>query len=713
MMRFALRLTSWTLVALVLGSTGGVRADDWDPARLATPPLRPIQKIQPLRKTLRNGMVVFLLEDHSLPVVRGTAYVRYSPTWIPDTKLGLGGMTGEVMRSGGTAAHSGDWLDDHLAAIGASVTTGLESQELASAGFRCLTENATEVVGLWAEVMRVPAFPEDKIELSKVGFRRAIAERNDEMFSVLSREARNAIYGKGNVWARYPEYATVEAVTRADCRELHRKMFEPSRLVLAIYGDFHAPEMLKLLESTLGVWKGAGTKLPPTPPVPADAKPRLVFAPKEDVTQSGVVVAHVGFRVDDPDDAAMDVYETALGGGFQSRLVNKIRSERGLAYATGAQAGSDYTRPGLFLAFTLTKSESTMTAHDLLRQEVRRSVTDPFTDEEVRLARNTVENTFVFKFEQPSDVLFRAAYYEVVGYPQDFLDRYQQSLRAVTGETVSAAARRKVHPDRLVTVIVGKEKDFDHPLESAGLPVERVDITIPPPPSKGHTGQATPEQLQRGREWLGKATELAGGSAAWKTIKSLRLEATDRMTSQGQSIQLTSQLSWRLPNRLLSVQKLPFGEVRIGFDGTTGWSSVGPQLHEDPRIGVDVGAEWERSLFHLFGHPEEVTVRAADGPQSADGAEYRVGYAKTRAGQEFTLYFASDGALARMEYVGPGPSGEARQTEVFSDWKPVGGIRYPHRRQVLMEGQPYLESSLISVTLDPPLVDSLFKKPGS
>jgi zinc protease len=713
-MRALERRASWVVLPLALAVAGAALAADWDPNQIKAPPLRPIQKIEPARKTLKNGVVVYLLEDHTLPMVRGIAYARYSPTWIPDSKVGLGGITGEVMRSGGTQAHSGDWLDDHLAAIGASITTELEGAELASAGFRCLSDNVSEVVGLWSEVMRVPAFPDDKIELSKVGLRRAIAERNDELIPVLLRVIGTALYGKGNIWARYPEYATVEAVSRGDCRELHRKMFDPSRLVVAIYGDFRSQDMLNQLNAKLGDWKGAGVPVPPTPPVPTDSKPRLVFAPKDDVTQSGIVAAQVGFRADDPDYPAMDVYQTVLGGGWQSRLMNKIRSERGLAYAAGAQAGEDYTRPGIFLAYSLTKSESTMTALELLRQEVRRSVTEPLTNDEVSLARNTVENTFVFKFEKPSDILFRAAYYEAIGYPQDFLQRYQQGLRGVTVAGVGEAARRKVHPERQVIVIVGKEKDFDHKLESAGLPVERVDISIPPPPPAAKpTGVATPDQLERGKKWLTKASELAGGSAAWKAIKSLKLEAADKVTMEGQSIKLKSQLSWRLPNRLLSVQLLPFGVARVGFDGTTGWGSMGPQVREDPNIGIDVGAEWERSLFHVFGHPDDVALRAADDPQSINGVAYRVGYAKTAAGQEFTLYFAPDGSLARVDFVGHGPRGDATQTEILSDWKPVGAIRYPHRRELLIEGQPYLESSLNSLMLDPPLEDSLFKKPGS
>src|SRR5204863_9589645 len=95
------------------------------------------------------------------------------------------------------------------------------------------------------------------------------------------------------------------------------------------------------------------------------------------------------------------------------------------------------------------------------------------------------ENLFVFNFEQSSEILFRDAYYEAIGYPQDFLQRYQRALQNVTSESVTAAARRKVHPDRLVVVVVGPEKTFDHPLASAGLPVERADIAIPAPEKHG------------------------------------------------------------------------------------------------------------------------------------------------------------------------------------------------------------------------------------
>ena len=221
------------------------------------------------------------------------------------------------------------------------------------------------------------------------------------------------------------------------------------------------------------------------------------------------------------------------------------------------------------------------------------------------------------------------------------------------------------------------------------------------------------KSVARGRAWLAKAAELAGGRRAWGSIHALELESADQVTTQGKSLKMITSVSWRLPDHLLSVQRLPFGEMKVGFDGSVGWSALGPQVQEMPAIGTDVGVEWQRSMFHLFGHPDEVTLRAADTTRTIDGVAYSFGFAKTATGQEFTLYFGPDGSLARSEYDGHGPNGPAHQTEIYSDWRAVGGIRWPYQRQMLMDGQPYLESSLNSITLDPALDDSVFKKPGS
>ena len=700
------------LLAGVLAGASQAQLDSrFDPKQLVTPPLRHIQPVKPERLKLKNGLVVFLLENHDLPVVSGEARVRTTLSWIPDDRVGLGGVTGEAMRSGGTARHSGDWLDDRLAAIGATIGTDV-GVDLASADFRCLSDNTDEVVGLLAEILREPAFPEDKIELARVGLRRAIASRNDDMIPLLVRVAGQAVYGRGSPYARQPEYATVEAIQRADCVRLHRQVFEPSRVVLAVFGDFKTAAMKQLLAAKLGDWKGAGGPAPSLPPASAARPAHLVFAPKEDVTQSGIVLTHLGFRADDPDYPAMDVLQTALGGGFQSRLVNRIRTERGLAYATGARAGEDYQRPGVFLAYSLTKSESTMVALELLREEVRKVTEAPFTGEELQRAKESVQNQFVFNFEQPSAVLFRAAFFEVTGYPQDFLQRYQQGLESVTAPSVLEAARRKIHPDQLAAVVVGRERDFDRPLDSAGLAVERVDISIPPPPSKVAVGEATPEAASKGRAWLQRAADLAGGTGAWAAIRTAIVEQDQQVSMQGQSVSLKSSSSWALPDHRAVVRQLPVGEMREGTDGSAGWVSMMGQVQDQPGAAENVKQDYERSLFRLFGHAGEIPVQAMPEPQTVDGVAYEVAFVKSELLKDWTISFAPDGRLARMEYQTQGPQGPAHATLTLSDWRAVGKIQYPHQAQVLMDGKPFIESRVTQAKFNETLPDSLFRKPN-
>ncbi len=709
-------LSALTGASLLLAASTWAAPKDvsiYDPRKLTTPPIGRIPAVNPVRVALANGAVVYLLEDHALPTVRGVAYFTASPTLVPADRAGLAGLTGEVMRSGGSAAHPGDWLDDRLAAIGASLNASV-GLTLANTGFRCLTENTAEVVGLWAEMTRQPAFPDDKIELSKVSLRQGIASRNDEMLTLLIRVSQQAIYGKDSPWARTPEYASIEPIAPADCRKLHASVFVPERMIVAIYGDFQAAAMKQLLTAKFGDWKPSGNAKPQLPPTPKSVVSKLFFAPKEDVTQSGVIVSQPGSRADDPDYAAMQVLEQGLGGGFSSRMFSTIRTARGLAYATGAQAGADFDRPGVFLAYSLTKSESTMVALALVRDQVRAMTQAPFSVQEMETAKQAVVNGFVFNFQDPSQTLFRAAYYEAIGYPADFLQRYQKTLDAVTAQGVLEAARRKITPDAQVAIIVGREKDFDAPLASAGLPVERVDISIPPPPSKMGKVAATPEAKQKGKSWLALAAKAAGGSAAWAAVKTVVESSEATLSIQGQSIALSVEESWAFPNRQAATQKLPFGEMKMGFDGHDGWSSGMGQLQDNPKAAAEVAKDYQRSLWRLFADPASVDLVALEQPETIDGVKYNTAAVQGSTMQDHVLLFAADGKLAGMAYQddGQGQMGPARVVELRADWAPEGAIQYPRTLKVTRDGKPFLDGKVTGLKLNPALSDDLFKKPA-
>jgi len=714
--RVFLRTSLFAALAVTLGASVATAALDpkYDPTKVPIPTLHPIKQWTPERFQLGNGMVVYLQEDHDLPIVTATLYCRASAAWAPAGKTGLGGLTGEVMRSGGTAKHSGDWLDDHLAAIGAEISTSI-SNDFASGTFHCLKENTAEVVDLFADVLTAPAFPDEKIELGKIGMRRGIAQRNDDLTTVLQRVARQSVFGKDHPYARLTEYATVDAITRDDLRKFHDLCFTPDRAYCVVFGDFKAAEMKKLITAKLGGWKKTGIPMPAMPPDPPLGTPRLVFAPKNDVTQSGAVLAHLGFLASDPDYPAMDVYENLLGGGFQSRLFNKIRTERGLAYSAGAVSGSNYTRPGVFNAFTLTRSESTMVALGLLRAEVERSLKEPLGEDEVKRAKESVLNSLVFAYSEPSAAAGRAAYYEAIGYPKDFLQRYQKGVEATTPASVQEAARRKVHPDHFVTIVVGKESDFDRPLTSLGLPVERVDLTIPAPGSKSAaaTESASPAALEKGKALLAKATDLAGGAAAWSGIKTWKSSNSLQVTMQGQSVQVDQTLTWQLPDHRVAVQKLPFGEMSMGFDGKNGWRKAMGQIQDDPTAARQASDQYAHSLFRLFSSAGKLEVQALTEPKTIDGVAYTVAAVKTPDVQDWTLYFAPDGRLARMEYQSTGQQGPEQVAEAYADWKPVGPIQYPHAVTLYRNGEKFASGTLASAEVNAAVDASAFAKPAN
>jgi hypothetical protein len=170
--------------------------------------------------------------------------------------------------------------------------------------------------------------------------------------------------------------------------------------------------------------------------------------------------------------------------------------------------------------------------------------------------------------------------------------------------------------------------------------------------------------------------------------------------------------SWALPGRRAVTLQSPMGEIRQVTDGKTGWMTRGDETQEQPNMAESIKQEYERSLYHVLGHPEDLELQAMPEAQSIDGVSYNVAFVKSEQVKEWTVAFGPDGRLARMEYLGQGPAGPARATQIYSDWKPEGSVQFPHTTRVLLDGKPYIEARLQSVKFNTAIPDSLFRKPG-
>jgi zinc protease len=451
-----------------------------DPAALKFPPLKPVRIPRVETYTMRNGIRVYLLENHELPLVNGTALVRTGGLFDPPDKIGLASLTGTVMRSGGTRTKTGDQLNEELENVAASVESSI-GDTAGEVSFSTLSANTAQVLSAFRDVIREPAFRQDKIDLAKMQIRSAIARRNDNPNRIASREFSRLLYGKNTPYGAQVEYGTVARITRDDLVAFYRRYYFPANIMLAVYGDFDPAQMKAQLERLFGDWSYTQPPVPAFPKVERRPAPGVYVATKSDVDQTVFYVGQLGGELRDKDDPALEVMGDILGGGFASRLFKHVRTELGYAYDVSAGWSPAYNYPGVFEIAGSTKSASTTDTLAVIRQEVHRLRTAEVSDEELRTAKETLLNSFVFNFDRPSKTLSRMLRYEYYGYPKDFIFQYQKAIAAVTKSDVLRVAKQYLDPAQFTIVAVGNPAEFGRPLASLGLPVHSLDITIPKP----------------------------------------------------------------------------------------------------------------------------------------------------------------------------------------------------------------------------------------
>lgn len=448
-------------------------AQPW--ARIPVPPLPAFHPPLPKRLELPNGMVVFLQEDHELPLISLTARIRGGAVQEPADKAGLSTLYGEVWRTGGTKDKSGDQMDDFLEARAARIETegGPDSTTIS---LNCLKDDFNAVFGLLRELLTTPAFREEKLALAKQQLNTRISRRNDELSSIATREARRLAYGKDNPYARYPEYYTVAAVTQEDLQQWHARFVHPNNILLGVVGDFDAGRMEAVLREAFGTWpKGPAVTRPNLQFVTAPAG--LYYASKEDVDQSLVRMVALGIRRDNPDFYAVSVMNEVFGGSMSSRLFKSIRTKQGLAYAVGGSLGAAYDHPGIFALGVGPRTEKTAQAIKALNEEIEGLLKEPATATELHLAKDAILNSFIFSVDTPEKVLGERMTYEFYGYPLDSLERFRQGVEKVTIADVNRAVHTYVKPGTFAVLVVGNA-EAEKLLGALG-PVKTLDISIP------------------------------------------------------------------------------------------------------------------------------------------------------------------------------------------------------------------------------------------
>jgi zinc protease len=446
--------------SLALGQTDQGRIPA-HPRDLKYPPLEySPPKASAYRHVLSNGVVGFFVEDHDLPLINVSVTIRVGPYLDPAGKEGLASAVASQLRAGGTAHYKADAFDEEADFLAADISSGLGGTS-GSASVNFMSKDIDKALELFFEMLRYPAFQQDRLDLFKSQQLQGMERRNDRTEVIEAREWNRLLRGDRHFSSVYSTKASISSLTREDLIEFHREHYRPSRFIFAVSGDFKTEEMKARLEKAMAGWEDSGS--------PAAEVPKPDFVPvsgvyivnKPDVNQGRVSIGHLGIMRGNPDEFAIDMMNEILGGsGFASRIMNRVRTDEGLAYDAGSGFSAGVYYEGQFRAAFQSKSATAAQAAQIILDEIERIRKEKVSAEELETVKNQAIEIFPRYFASASAIAGIFASDEFTGRDPAFWDTYRDKIKAVTIEDVQRVAMKYLHPDRLVILAVGNEDDL-------------------------------------------------------------------------------------------------------------------------------------------------------------------------------------------------------------------------------------------------------------
>ena len=431
-----------------------------DPGRGLTPPdqlqYRPLhfQVPKPSRTVLDNGMILYHYEDHELPLVKVTALVGTGSVYDPEGKEGLAELTGQVMREGGTRTMKSAEIDETLERLAIDLEASLGG-ESGTVGMSVLKKDLDAGLDIFSRIIREPAFEEGKTALAvnlKLEDIRRIAD-NPQRFAF--REFNRLIY-RNHPRGRQASLASVKTIRREDLLKFHERFFRPGNIMIAVSGDITKDEAVEKIKRAFGSWKQEGPPIADPPPVPRQR--RGIYFIAKNTPQSVILIGQRAPARLSEDAYPFGVFDFIIGsGGFPSRIFQEVRTNQGLAYSAGSfyrPRGTD----GVFGAYALTKSATTLKALSVLRAIVRDDAHQEISAQELAWAKKSIDNGFIFSFTSASQIAYQQMKIEYDRLPEDYLTTYRGKIDKVVLADLARVRGEYVLPDEEIILVVGNDE---------------------------------------------------------------------------------------------------------------------------------------------------------------------------------------------------------------------------------------------------------------
>ncbi len=433
-----------------------------------------VQLPRPTVVTLPNGLTLVLQEDHKLPTVAFTMWIRPGQLADPPELPGLASFTADMLDQG-TARRTSLQMAAETDALGAT----LNANARFGAGFTTINAsgligNAGQILDLLSDMVLHPAFPAGELANYKQRQSAALEQRMSNAAFLAQQQFRQAVYGSGVLSITSPTKESIAAVTPDDLKRFHDQHYRPGNTILGATGDFKAADMRALLEKYWGSWTGAAETATATAAKPAPLPARITLVDRPDSVQTFLMGGDRAIRRTDPDYYALEVMNRILGGGAQGRLFLDLREEHGYTYGATSNFDADIY-PGHWVAAASVRTPVTDGSMTQFLYEFKRINNEAVSQGELDDAHHAIVAGFALALEQPAQLLTAWMTAQYYGLPMDYWDKYADHIAAVDAAAVQAAARKYIDLDHMQWVAVGDRKQIQEVLAKYG-PVTVVDL---------------------------------------------------------------------------------------------------------------------------------------------------------------------------------------------------------------------------------------------
>ena len=424
---------------------------------------------------LSNGATVYIAEDHTFPLIQIDVMLRQGSYLESKQKFGLSSLTGSLLRSGGTLKMTPEVFDEEVEFVAASISS-YGSGARAGATLSCITPELKTSLDLFFDMLRTPRFDETRLGIEKRNLLEMMGQRNDDADNILNREWDFLLYGKQFYFSRRTTQANLENIKTSDLMSFHKKYRHPKFMTFAISGDVNTREILEKLEGYLANWPDNTASMEWPPPLPNHKVVPGVYSVEKDIPQGKVLIGHLVPHWKDwknQDRASLQVMQHILGGsGFTSRIMQRIRSDEGLAYSARSRFDFDPFKPGTFVISFQSKNPTVALAAKIALEEVKRIQTELISKEELNVAKNALIDTFPRRFESASQRVRIFANDNFIGRSHNYWQNWQKQIREVSASDVLQVSKEYLNTDEIVLLVIGNWEEIEQ-----GDPEKRANMT--------------------------------------------------------------------------------------------------------------------------------------------------------------------------------------------------------------------------------------------